>query len=142
MYYRLNGMALVVPALRERSDFLILLRMMLQQHSPEKFCTIAPSLQHALQNYSWPGNLRQLNNVVLTAVTLLEENENLIDWHHLSDDMLSASNQSNPKSNTTTLNHLSQQAIEQALSACGGNVSQAARQLGISRNTLYRRLKS
>lgn len=145
LYYRLNGMALVVPALRERSDFLILLRTMLQQHSPEKFCTIAPSLQHALQNYAWPGNLRQLNNVVLTAVTLLEENENLIDWHHLSDDMLSAlttSNQSTPKASATTLNHLSQQAIEQALSACGGNVSQAARQLGISRNTLYRRLKS
>ncbi len=144
LYYRLNGMALVVPALRERSDFLILLRSLLQQHSPEKFCTISPSLQQALQHYSWPGNLRQLNNVILTAVTLLEQDDNLIDWPHLSDDMLTALTplpSSNQTSDTTTLERLSQQAIEQALSACGGNVSQAARQLGISRNTLYRRLK-
>lgn len=144
LYYRLNGMALVVPALRERSDFLILLRSLLQQYSPEKFCMISPSLQQALQHYSWPGNLRQLNNVILTAVTLLEQDDNLIDWPHLSDDMLTALTplpSSNQTADTTTLERLSQQAIEQALSACGGNVSQAARQLGISRNTLYRRLK-
>ena len=82
-----------------------------------------------------------------TASAMLEPHEDCIDWPHLPDDMideLRSGAAARPASNgvTASLNLavLSRVAMRQALDSCGGNMSQAARQLGISRQTLYRKL--
>lgn len=157
LYYRINGLAVRLPALRERSDFAALTARMLDGLSRElgdgQALHIAPDLVAALATHRWPGNLRQLHNLLRTAVALLEPHEDEIGWQHLPDDVLGAlqaqasppSSPSGTKTATdagaTSLQALSQQAIAQALAQHQGNVSAAARQLGISRQTLYRRLQ-
>ncbi len=160
LYYRINGLAVRLPALRERSDFAALTTRMLadlaRDLSNGQALQLVPDLLAALAAHRWPGNLRQLHNLLRTAVALLEPHEDEIGWQHLPDDVLGAlqaqaSPPSSPSSpsgtktatdaGATSLQALSQQAIAQALAQHQGNVSAAARQLGISRQTLYRRLQ-
>jgi transcriptional regulator of acetoin/glycerol metabolism len=87
LYYRLNGLTLQLPALRERSDLGHLLASELQRLEPDRTVTIAPDLLHALRRYRWPGNLRQLANALRTACALLDIHETVIGWGHLPDDL-------------------------------------------------------
>eukprot|EP01030_Chromulinospumella_sphaerica_P000638 gene638-631_t len=116
---------------------------------------VAPDLLARLAAYPWPGNLRQLANVLRTACAMLAEGEDTLGWEHMPDDLVQALTAvpSSPRSDAAagagvdglpaslSLQQLSQAAIDQALQAARGNMSQAARQLGISRQTLYRKLK-
>lgn len=159
LYYRINGLTVHLPALRERSDFPKLTQQLLQQHSPERELHISEQLMLALQAYQWPGNLRQYSNLLRTCCAMLEPEETVIDWHHLPDDMLELLHRyDNPKDvssySTTpplsfsqdneicasTLADLSIQAMQKAIQVSNGNLSEAARILGISRQTLYRKL--
>ena len=145
LYYRINGLALQLPPLRERSDLEALLDRLLQSLAPDQGLTLEPALREAFRAYDWPGNLRQLHQVLRTAVALLSPQESRIGWAHLPDDLLPQLQQrqhlpgGRPAQN---LRELSQQAIAQALENTRGNVSAAARQLGIARQTLYRRLQA
>jgi transcriptional regulator of acetoin/glycerol metabolism len=143
LYYRINGLCLTLPPLRERSDFQALCQTMLTQISPNTSVAITTDLQQHLQRFDWPGNLRQLNHVLRCAVALLDEDEHVIDWAHMPDDITHARHsRSAPVAATPAQNwqELSHKAIDMALENTRGNVSAAARQLGISRQTLYRKL--
>ncbi|MBH2043313.1 MAG: sigma-54-dependent Fis family transcriptional regulator [Comamonadaceae bacterium] len=154
LYYRINGLTVQLPALRERSDFLALLQRLLVDLATEQGldCEVqlAPDLLARLATYAWPGNLRQLANVLRTACAMLAEGEDTLGWEHMPDDLVQAlmaapapaPAQNEPPANPAPLNlqQLSRTAIDQALQAARGNMSQAARQLGISRQTLYRKL--
>ncbi|MES2952881.1 MAG: sigma-54-dependent Fis family transcriptional regulator [Pseudomonadota bacterium] len=152
LYYRLNGLCLRLPPLRERSDFTRLLERELHTLAPVCRLAVAPDLLQALQAYHWPGNVRQLFNALRTACALLDDHQTTITWTHLPDDLRCALQQRSatvitgctdvpePDSNAD-LRTQSRQAIERTLALCAGNMSEAARLLGISRNTLYRRLK-
>ena len=148
LYYRLNGLTLRLPALRERTDLMALIERELRQLQPERALSIAPPMLQALCAYGWPGNVRQLFNALRTACALLDDDECVLDWHHLPDDLLAALRRPLPaaaeasplqESGIANLKSLSRQAIERAIELCQGNLSEAARVLGISRNTLYRR---
>ncbi|MFM2057628.1 MAG: hypothetical protein RLY71_2013 [Pseudomonadota bacterium] len=149
LYYRLNGLSLRLPALRDRQDLPDLVQRMLAELAPGRVVQIAPDLAVALHAYRWPGNLRQLSNALRTACALLGEDETQIGWSHLPDDLAEDlardSRGAGPVPRAPALEsdtqRLSAQAIEQAVQGSGGNMSEAARRLGISRNTLYRRLK-
>ena len=145
LFYRINGLTLQLPALRERTDFKVLCTRILQTLSPDAELAIAPDLFAALQSHPWPGNLRQLSFLLRTAVALLDAHEIQIGWHHMPDDMaLELQNQLHPRQETAvaqSLQTLSLNAIRQTLENARGNVSAAARHLGISRQTLYRKLK-
>ncbi|MFN7152537.1 MAG: sigma-54-dependent Fis family transcriptional regulator [Acidovorax sp.] len=159
LYYRINGLTVQLPALRERSDFVALLQRLLADLATEQGLGFdvqtAPDLLARLAAYPWPGNLRQLANVLRTACAMLAEGEDTLGWDHMPDDLVQAltaapaSPRSEAAAGTGTdvlpaalsLQQLSQAAIDQALQAARGNMSQAARQLGISRQTLYRKLK-
>lgn len=151
LYYRLNGLTLQLPALRERSDFEHLLVRQLRGLVSERSIAIAPGLLASLRRYRWPGNVRQLANALRTACALLDEHESVIDWHHLPDDLaLALQAEANlmvqggaipPEDATSDLRSVSHQAIARTVDACAGNLSEAARSLGISRNTLYRKLR-
>ena len=108
---------------------------------------IDPELLQALGRYHWPGNLRQYSNVLRTAAAMLDAHETCISWLHMPDDLvdelqtLSQDLPDYPAPPPQNLQQLSQKAIEHALENARGNVSAAARQLGISRQTMYRKLQ-
>ena len=151
LYYRLNGLTLQLPALRERSDLDHLLASALRELVPDRAVSIAPDLLPQLRRYRWPGNVRQLANALRTACALLDDHETVIDWEHLPDDLAQALRLDDaPKVGSHNdlagdampdLRTVSRQTIARALGACGGNLSEAARSLGISRNTLYRKMR-
>lgn len=151
LYYRLNGLTLQLPALRERSDLEHLLASALQELVPGRALSIAPDLLPQLRRYRWPGNLRQLANALRTACALLEPHETVIGWEHLPDDLVQALHAADvpgaeaardrARDFLPDLRTASRQTVARAVSACDGNLSEAARSLGISRNTLYRKLR-
>lgn len=146
LYYRLNGLSVALPPLRERSDLQALIDVILnieQAGSVE----ITPEVRAIFQAHSWPGNIRQLHNVLRTAIALADGAA--ISTLHLTQDFIDEMSLSKPgllanvtAANPVDLDDLTNQAIRQAMQTETGNVSAVARQLGISRNTLYRKLKA
>jgi transcriptional regulator of acetoin/glycerol metabolism len=145
LYYRLNGLTLQLPPLRERQDKLPITAEMLRDICPDRELGIAPGLASAMARYRWPGNLRQLNNALRTACALLDDSDTMIDWLHLPDDLAedlrAAPAERAPVDEAANLRTQSARTVKQAVQASGGNLSEAARCLGISRNTLYRKLR-
>ena len=149
LYYRINGLTLILPPLRDRSDFAALTSRMLRELSPARPLRLDDALASAFAGYAWPGNLRQLVNALRTACALTNDDEHTLRWDHLPDDLIDelrrpasrptiAETESAPGEN---LQALSAAAITRAIELSAGNMSEAARRLGISRNTLYRRVK-
>jgi transcriptional regulator of acetoin/glycerol metabolism len=145
LYYRINGLALALPALRERGDLSALVASMLREHAPGRELQLAPDVAAAFARFRWPGNLRQLCNVLRTACALMSDDESLIDWSHLPDDvaeeLVGQPRQRGVQDVDTDLRLQAGRCVQQAVRACNGNLSEAARRLGISRNTLYRKLR-
>jgi transcriptional regulator of acetoin/glycerol metabolism len=152
LYYRINGLTVLLPALRERTDFQALTERLLRNLHPELDLHVAPDLLARLGVHPWPGNLRQYVNLLRTASAMLDPHETCITWQHLPDDLLQdlspetgptgqpAPQPASPGEASQNLGELSRLAIRQALDLSRGNMSQAARRLGISRQTLYRKL--
>ena len=148
LYYRINGFGLHLPPLRERTDFAALAAGIVLQAAGAAL-PIAPGMLAAFQRYAWPGNLRQLTSVLHTACALREPHEPCLDWQHLADDLRQAlqgggapTARDAGHARPGTLKDLSRQALHAALQEAGGNVSEAARRLGISRQTVYRHLRT
>ncbi|WP_343866152.1 sigma-54-dependent Fis family transcriptional regulator, partial [Caenispirillum bisanense] len=162
LYYRINGLTLTLPALRERSDAALLIRRLLDDIAPGGGVVLAPAVAEAFAAHRWPGNLRQLSHALRAAWALLDPGETVIDWHHLPEDLADDLRCRPPLHPVTvplplplsgaaaadgagddaglSLRRVSDSFIRQTVAASGGNMSEAARRLGISRNTLYRRL--
>lgn len=126
LYYRLNVIELEVPPLAERrEDILPLARHFLQEG-----CTLAEDAERALARYDWPGNVRELTNVMRRACLLARDHT--IDAAVLN---LPASGDSAEEP------PLDRETIEQALGRAQGVIAHAARDLGLSRQALYRRME-
>ena len=148
LYYRINGLMLTLPSLHKRSDLQTLVSRLIEEAAPGRGTILDAEVAAAFANYRWPGNLRQLANSLRTACALLDDGETHIAWRHLSDDLVEDLRSqgtrkcaSGSMAGTQNLRALSNSMIDHAVSSSGGNMSEAARRLGISRNTLYRRLK-
>jgi transcriptional regulator of acetoin/glycerol metabolism len=146
LYYRLQGLSLTLPPLRDRQDKCALIQHILalecaQQHA----VTLSEAALQVLEAYLWPGNIRQLRNVLRTALALHDGVEIML--HDLPGEIgASAANAVLPVP-TLRLPHSTLEAAERAailnvLVACRWNVTLAAQQLKISRNTLYRKMKT
>ena len=147
LFYRLNGLTLRVPSLRERSDLLELAHAIVKQEAAGRALQLDAEVIALLRVHRWPGNLRQLHNVLRAAVALTA-GEQTITRAHLSEDFIdeAASDGSvQPPAGDAhaqrSLDELTLDAITQAVDAAQGNISEASRQLGISRNTIYRKLR-
>lgn len=140
LYYRLNGLGVQLPPLRLRTDIETLLDMLLAiEHATE--VTIDADVMRLFKAHPWPGNVRQLHNIVRTALALSAGDS--ISELHLPQDFLDEMVQPpQPGIGAASLDGMASEAIRAALQNHAGNVSAAARQLGISRNTLYRKLKA
>jgi transcriptional regulator of acetoin/glycerol metabolism len=145
LYYRINGLTVNLPALRERNDFQALTERILSDIEPGRHICLSPDLLAKLSRHRWPGNIRHYSSVLRTACAMLDAHEDCIDWKHLPEDMveeLAALPQiaESALHMPQNLRELSRSAIRQAMEDSRGNVSEAARKLGISRQTLYRKL--
>jgi transcriptional regulator of acetoin/glycerol metabolism len=149
LYYRINGLTLMLPALRERADFSALVARILAGIAPGRHVGLEADVAAAFAAYAWPGNLRQLASVLRTACALLDAGGTRIGWPQLPDDIVEelrgAGSHGDAAADalpaTDNLHSLSAAAMTRAIAASRGNMSEAARRLGISRNTLYRRLR-
>ena len=148
LYYRLNGLVVKLPPLRERGDLYALVATMLAGGTRHR--RVADEVRHLFRRHAWPGNLRQLASLLRTAA-LMAGDKDEIGLHHLPDDFLDDAAEARAAVNAqapapartgaaSRLDELELSAILRTLDAHGGNVAAAARALGISRNTIYRKL--
>jgi sigma-54 dependent transcriptional regulator, acetoin dehydrogenase operon transcriptional activator AcoR len=184
LYYRLNGLVVRLPALRERSDLAVVARRILLAQCPDGAPQISPQVMALFNRYHWPGNIRQLANVLRTAAVMAAGDAQITE-QHLSDDFVEDAQRASPMLPTTaprvdppahvvarnaaddagthpvvmpaepldagehvqqstgtrTLEEAEIEMIRRALAEADGNISVASRRLGISRNTIYRKLR-
>lgn len=149
LYYRINGLSVQLPALRERLDMARLIQVILQIEQAPK-ATLSEEVVALFNDHPWPGNVRQLHNVLRTAVALADGG--IIGRQHLMQDFLDEMHAKKADAEPSavgmtalpaaSLKVQNDEAIRQAMLQHGGNISAVSRQLGLSRNTLYRRLKA
>lgn len=144
LYYRLNGLSVALPPLRQRSDLPALINIILQIEQAHD-ANITPQVMDIFASHPWPGNIRQLHNVLRTALALA--NGAPISELHLTQDFLdeietASADIEAQAAKPQALNDFAANAIQAAMQEHSGNVSAVARQLNISRNTLYRKLKA
>jgi len=150
LYYRLNGLQVKLPPLRERTNLDALVAQMIDELGCDGPRVRASDEVLALfARHRWPGNLRQLSSLLRTALAMLDQ-EDVIEVRHLPEDFLedvgaqacAPAREPAPiaAAERGTLEERETAAIRDALKLHGGNVSAAARALGVSRNTIYRRL--
>jgi transcriptional regulator of acetoin/glycerol metabolism len=141
LYYRIGGLTLELPPLRERSDKQALFKRLWEHHrEPTQWAGLSREVLELFQRHPWPGNLRQVSSVMQVALAMAEEQP--IRPEHLPDDFfvdLQMEPVDAPGPLTADLNDA--EDLNRQLQAVGGNISHLARRLGVSRNTLYKRLR-
>jgi len=141
LFYRINVIQLNLPPLRERApDIPILVAEFVKEFCirEKKALTVSDEVMKILQTYHWPGNIRQLRNVIERAIVLAKGR--MITIKELPEEFLLQQEHSETLSKRT-LKDLEIQAIKDALRECKGNKSKAAKVLGISRKAFYKRLR-
>lgn len=156
LYYRLNGLVVRLPALRERSDFELVTQKILGSLCNKRpTIGISAEVMDLFKNYSWPGNFRQLHNLLRTAV-VMAGCDGSIGTMHLPDDFLDEAAKQVPiatsdhilmatpalvalDNDAGNLQDVTLAAMAQTLRLHKGNVSTTAKVLGVSRNTIYRK---
>ncbi len=153
LYFRINTFPITVPALREREgDLALLVDALLERVAPQRCLSLSPAAMQVLNEYAFPGNVRELRNV-LERASLMCDGE-LIGPEHLPEDVLQAQAQTlsqaaletiptarNEGSELLDLDQVQRQALLRAVRSHRGSRHELARKLGISARTLYRRLK-
>jgi DNA-binding NtrC family response regulator len=145
LYFRLNVVTIQSPALRERrSDIPQLVHCFLDRYAPGEAIQITPAAMKSFLQYDWPGNVRELENCIARAVALGDHvTIDVADLppaiSELEDDAAESSESSSVS--TTALADLERITILRVFEQAGGDKARAGRMLGISRATLYRKLK-
>jgi len=141
LYYRIGGLTLELPPLRERSDKEALFKRLWEQHrEPSQWAGLSREVLELFSRHPWPGNLRQVSSVMQVALAMAEEQP--VRLEHLPDDFfvdLEMEPVDLPEPLAVDLNDA--EDLNRQLQAAGGNISHLARRLGVSRNTLYKRLR-
>jgi len=152
LYYRLNGAHITLPPLRERQDLKHMMDHMLRQHAKQHGMRTPPALtpeaESLMLQHDWPGNLRELHNVIQYAATVCAHG--VIQPDDLPDGFIGSIG-GEPAPAMAPLPAASApspanagpeaEALISALRACRWNITAAAREMGIARMTLYRRMK-
>lgn len=143
LYHRLNEFSIKVPALKERKeDLMLFAEYFLEEANAElekNVIGFTESAIEAFKNYNWPGNLRELKNMVKRAVLLTQDD--MIPLKVLPHEIATATQSNTENEYGLFKNKNEEQLILDALEKAGGNKSKAARLLSIDRKTLYNKLK-
>jgi len=162
LFFRLNVLQIELSPLRDRKGDILTLA----NHFIERFCVnegglpkdLSSDLQPKLQNYDWPGNIRQLENTINRAMVISEGNqllpqdfsvifsggnmsfptENGTHTSHTQHDICVISSEGNIK----TANEIEQEAVHMVLNHHNGNITQAAKSLGMAKSTFYKKIKT
>jgi DNA-binding NtrC family response regulator len=140
LYFRVNVFPLAVPPLRERLDDIPTLTRYFLQKMKFPHPDLDPEVIARLQNYHWPGNIRELKNILERAVILAGHEPIDIDCVGLEDDDM-GNGLTVPSAAGKSLRESEKQLILDALRRCDGNKTEAAKLLGITRRRLYSRMK-
>ncbi|HEY1010591.1 MAG TPA: sigma-54 dependent transcriptional regulator [Daejeonella sp.] len=141
LIYRINTMELIIPPLRYRGDDIVLLARHFSRIYADKYMKPAPDFDNSaldkLRHYSFPGNVRELQYTIERAVIMADET-----ILRASDLIFSPleSQSTAPIQTDFNLNSLEKNAILQVIEKHGGNITKAAKELGLTRTALYRRL--
>jgi DNA-binding NtrC family response regulator len=138
LYFRINTIHLVMPPLRQRpEDIPALARQVIEHLGVGRAIELSPEAIRAMQAYAWPGNLREMRNVFERAVLLSRGATRLgvadLRFEVVPDD--------DADLEVLTLEDMERRHVERVLGLACGNVDRAAAQLGVSRSTLYQKLK-
>lgn len=153
LYYRLNVVPLFIPPLRERREDIVPLALEMLQHFNrelnKKFTGLTPAAAELLRQYSWPGNIRELKNVIERTMILAPEGD--IDAAYLPEEIREHPWEAKTEAEAgempgnghrfVSLRQMEHDYIDQVLAATGHNKTQACRILGIHPTSLLRRLK-
>ena len=140
LYYRLHGISLVMPPLRNREDRLTLINHLLEQEAGGfGRISIEPEALQVLDAYDWPGNIRQLRNLLRALVGLCEGG--IIRLADLPAELFSGDNETHATRPSNPLDIAERDAVLRELESVHWNVTRVASKLNLSRNTLYRKMK-
>jgi len=159
LYYRLNVIPIELPPLREReNDVIELARTFVKEMAKmevKEFAGLMPETEALLRLYDWPGNIRELKNMIHSIIVL--HNKKMISPDMLpsplhaikdksSESTITTSNtisiQTNINNNIKPLWQVEKEYIEKAVDECNGNIPKAATSLGVSPSTIYRKIQS
>ncbi|MBW9154458.1 sigma-54-dependent Fis family transcriptional regulator [Clostridium estertheticum] len=144
LYYRLNVVTITIPSLRERRDDILLIANHLITKIAEdlnkKIVGMSKESEYFLKNYSWEGNIRELENILERAINVIE-NSNTICPIDLPDEITGRKEIKLIKSLEETIVEAEKQAIMDALKATNGNKTKAAKKLKIGRTSLYEKIQ-
>ncbi|HHI5023671.1 TPA: sigma-54-dependent Fis family transcriptional regulator [Vibrio parahaemolyticus] len=144
LYYRLNGLIIELPRFEERDDKQQLIANIHRRHA-ESEQQLCPHLLSLLLSYSWPGNLRELDSLIKVSALMAQGEETLELAHvptHLSKKLSQAQDVTTAAEPTLKLRATVEDKLLKTYQANQGNISKTSRMLGVSRNTIYRKLKS
>ncbi|CAM4185721.1 sigma-54-dependent Fis family transcriptional regulator [Vibrio parahaemolyticus] len=144
LYYRLNGLIIELPRFEERDDKQQLIENIHRRHA-ESEQQLCPHLLSLLLSYSWPGNLRELDSLIKVSALMAQGEETLELAHvptHLSKKLSQAQDVTTAAEPTLKLRATVEDKLLKTYQANQGNISKTSRMLGVSRNTIYRKLKS
>lgn len=153
LYYRLNGISLNIPALRERTDKLEIIASAIAAEAGDRYreLTISPEAQEFMCKLPWPGNIRQLRNALRFALAVNESG--MIDIADLPHELTQLNSTSSSQatieerptistgSNQNTMEQMEREALNNALAKHKWKITSAANELGISRSTIYRKME-
>jgi DNA-binding NtrC family response regulator len=145
LYFRLNVVVVHLPSLREhRSDIPQLVHCFLDRYAPGENIQVTPATMKSFLQYDWPGNVRELENCIARAIALGDHR--MIDLADLPATIRGAQDsrlagEDAAQLSTTALADLERMTILRVFEQVGGDKALAGRMLGISRATLYRKLK-
>lgn len=148
LFYRVSGLSVELPPLRARRDKQALIHRIWEQHrEPHQWAGFSADVQRLFEKHPWPGNIRQLSSVIQVALALAEDQP--IRPEHLPDDFFvdldatsARTDSSPPRAQPTPPQFPIHLPLRSQFEACRGNISHLARHLGVSRNTLYKRLRA
>jgi transcriptional regulator of acetoin/glycerol metabolism len=147
LYYRLNGITVCLPPLRERTDIAELIGKLLNNEADDAQLEIEPALLERLVRHSWPGNVRQLRNLLRTMLALRSSDH--LTLADLNESWLAGGGAEIPPreeaggiadGDGSMLSEAERDALRRTLEMCQWNVSAAAARLHISRRTIYRKI--
>jgi transcriptional regulator with PAS, ATPase and Fis domain len=146
LFHRLSAILISIPPLRERTEDIPVLVEHFLQMGPGRGMTLTDEAIHEMMKYSWPGNVRELRNALELAVCVTQ-NGHIIDVDHLPRHISSSKSRADDEEKHNGLAFNAEidareiQLIKKALSKCRGNKLRAAKMLGISRSSLYNKIK-
>lgn len=146
LFHRLSAMLISIPPLRERAEDIPVLAEHFLKMGHGRDMTLTDDATHVMMEHSWPGNVRELRNALELAVCI-SQNGHVIDVEHLPKHITASKSRAHTEEKhrglalNAEIDVMEIQLIKKALTNCRGNKLQAAKMLGISRSSLYNKIK-